>query len=311
MNDQIERFERKCKQQTSESTAEKYARTVRQFAEWLDGKSLNDVTEYDAEDFLLEMSENDYAGSTIRGTYAALNKFYEVSREVDENPVEDLSISSWNAVKGGSKKSEALGTDVHYLKTDEIQKLVDNVPSPKLRNELIIKLLYQTGLRGGELVNIKLRDIDTDERSINIHAPKSHQNRTVYYQPSLSTQLKIWLEAERQSFIHAAESDYLFPTNYGERLKRHGLDTVVRKAVKNAEMDETLYTDAGGDKVTRVTAHSLRHSFAVHSLRRGMDVRTLQELLGHADIETTQIYLDLAKEDVKQKARQFGPSLEK
>lgn len=309
MSNLIDRFEKRSKEQVAESTAKKYTRAVRQFSDWLD-KPLTEATEYDVEDFLLEMSENDYAGSTIRGAYAGINKFYTKSRRIEENPVEDLSIGGWDAVKGGSKKAEKLGSDVHYLKTDEIQTLVDNVPSPKLRNELIIKLLYQTGLRGGELVKIKLRDIDTEQRAINIHANKSHRNRTVYYQPSLSTQLEIWTEVERQSTIHAAESDYLFPTNYGERLKRCGLDTVVRKAVKSAEMDDTLYTDAGGDSVPRVTAHSLRHSFAVHSLRRGMDVRTLQELLGHADIETTQVYLDLAKEDVKQKARQFGPSLE-
>jgi len=311
MSDKIESFERRIRQKNANSTAQRYAGAVRRFEGWIDEDvSFNEVDEYVVEDHLLELADDGYSKGTLTVALSGISRFYDEMREFDHNPTENVSIQDWQVVKKGSKKSQSLGgDDVHYLEPKEIQKLVDNVGKPLQRNKLIVRLLFQTGLRIGELRNIKLDHIDTDTRSIKIHAEKTHTNRTVYYQPSIDTMMRIWLEAERNAFPTADESDYLFPTIRSEQISKLSINRIIRGAAEEAGIQETLYNDPDGRKRVKITAHTLRHSFAVASLKNGMDIRTLQKLMGHAKIETTERYLDIADDDVKQRARQFGPSL--
>ncbi|ADQ67573.1 tyrosine-type recombinase/integrase [Halogeometricum borinquense] len=308
---EIDTFQQHVSVKQTEGTANRYASAIRRYRDWLDerGVEFGDANQDDVESHLLDLADEDYAKGSLKIARAGIAKFYD--EMYDYNPVEDVSIGSWTAVKKGSKKSQSLRDDVHYLTPDEVQQLVDNVHSPpKLRNELIIKMLFQTGMRRGELCKVKLHDVNREERSIRIHADKTHSNRTVYYQPSLSTPLNIWIDAERNGVLTADDSPHLFPTQKAEHIKPNSVSRIVREAAEEAGIQEVMYHDKGGRPKRKITGHTLRHSFAVAALKNGMDVRTLQKLMGHADIETTQMYLDLADDDVKTKARQFGPSLE-
>lgn len=316
----------------AESTASSYTHTVKKWTEWLenpgkkeydvnrrerDAKTIYDATTGDLRIFLRQQLQSGMAGGTVRNRRWAIASFYQELEEIAgegydipdfENPAEDLDTSDWQPLSGESKKAEEL-KEVYYLEPEEIDQLAENAPNPKLRNELIIRLLYQTGLRRGELAETRLKDVDTDERAIRVHASKTHLNRTVYYQPSLNTLMNRWVNVERKA-LATAGSEYLFPTYKTEQMSPAQVNRTVRKAADNAGIQEHVYTNAGGKEQMKVTAHVLRHSFAVGSLKRGMDTRTLQKLLGHAKIETTERYLRLAKSDLREAARIHGARTE-
>ena len=316
----------------AESTANTYAYTAEKWSDWLanpgmkdydvnrrerDAKTIYDATTGDLRIFLRQQLQAGMAGGTVRNRRWAIASFYKELKEIAsegydlpdfENPSEDLDTSDWQPLNGESKKAEEL-KEVYYLKPEEIGLLAENAPNPKLRNELIIRLLYQTGLRRGEMAETRLTDVDTDGRSINVHATKTHLNRTVYYQPSLETLMSRWINVKRKA-LATAGSEYLFPTYKTEQMAPKQVGRTVKKAADNAGLQQQVYTNAAGHEKMKVTAHVLRHSFAVQSLKNGMDTRTLQKLMGHAKIETTERYLRLAKSDVKDAARKYGAGTE-
>ena len=316
----------------AESTASSYTNIVERWRDWLaspgeeeydvnrrdrDSKTIYDATTGDLRIYLRQQLQSGIAGGTVRNRRWTITAFYQELEEIAgegydipdfENPGEDLDTSDWQSLSGESKKAEKL-KEVYYLEPPEVDLLAKNATDPKLRNELIIRLLYQTGLRRGELAETRLKDIDTDERAIRVHATKTHLNRTVYYQPSLDTLMNRWINVERKS-LATAGSEYLFPTFKTEQIAPKQINRVVRKAADSAGLQEQVYTNAEGKEQMKVTAHVLRHSFAVQSLKNGMDTRTLQKLLGHAKIETTERYLRLAKSDVRDAARKYGAGTE-
>jgi len=328
----LESFRSRQETKKAESTADTYYRTSKKWAEWLanpgakdydqnnrdrPSKELWEATTADIRVFLRYQLESGLTGGTVRNRRWAITTLYqELDEMVEEgygipsfeNPAEDLDISDWQDLKNIGKKKKEL-KEVYYLEPKDVKKLSENAPSPKLRNELIIRLLYQTGLRRGELAETRLKDVDTDERAINVHAAKTHLNRTVYYQPTLDTLLKRWMNVERKSLVTAG-SEYLFPTYKTDQITGKQISRTVRKAADAAGLQSHVYTNAAGHKQMKVTAHVLRHSFAVQSLKNGMDTRTLQKLMGHAKIETTERYLRLAKTDVRDSARKYGAGSE-
>lgn len=331
----LEEFYDRQSTKKAETTAYSYKRQAAKWADWLENpgkydydnnrseresKKVWEATTGDLQTFLRQQLNSGLSGMTVRNRRFAISALY---RELDEmanepfpipdfeNPSNDLDVSDWGLQKKGTRKSQALkGEEVYYLTPDEIEQLTDNVTDPTLRNELIIRLLYQTGLRRGELASIRLEDIDTDERAINIRAEKTHSNRIVYYQPSLDTLLNRWINVGRKS-LTTADSDYLFPTYKTEKITGRQVSRTVRKAAEEAGLQGVAFTDASGGEHVKITAHTLRHSFAVQSVKNGMDTRMLQLLLGHENIETTERYLRMATDDIQSAARKFGAGTEK
>jgi integrase/recombinase XerD len=318
----------------AERTADRYTQDVRDWAEWLENpgtksydpnperpaKGLWEVETADVRMYLRQLlTHGDYAGGTVSMRESSISTFYQESERMAEepgydvpsveNPVEDLDLSGWSALKNGTKKEQELKEGVQYLETDEIDKLAESVPNPTLRNELIVRLLYQTGLRRTELTEIRLQDLDTDARAIKLRASKTHQNRTVYYQSSLDTLLNRWLNVERKA-LATAGSEYLFPTSHSEQIDPDHITRMVKQAAETAGLQSHVHTDAAGNDRGKVTAHVLRHSFAVQSIKNGMDTRRLQKLMGHSKIETTERYLQFANDDLQDAARKFGPGNE-
>jgi len=330
----IAEFQARQSTKNADSTAYDYARTAREWAEWLanpglkdydpnnlnrSSKTIYEATTGDLRIFLRQQLNNGgLAGGTVRNRRWTLSTFYQELERMDgeaydlpnfENPAADLDTSDWQALKNSSKKKKEL-KEVYYLEPDEIEKLAEGVSDPKLRNELIIRLLYQTGLRRGELAQTRLKDVDTENRSINVHAEKTHLNRTVYYQSSLDILMGRWMNVERKS-LATAGSEYLFPTFKTEQIAPKQINRVVRKAAKGAGLQAQVYTNAAGHDQMKVTAHVLRHSYAVQCVKNGMDTRRLQMLMGHAKIETTERYLRLANTDLEEAARKYGTGSEK
>lgn len=321
------------KEKQSKSTAREYRRHIQYFTEYLNehtGVGLCGCHSGHVEEYYLKMLERGYAPSSVRVAHAGISDFYEIIEEfgedgrrgfpqvsIDQDPTEYASPERLDGMHKKSKK-EMEGGD-RPLSREEVSELIDNVPAPTVRNKLICKILYQTGIRRSELARIKLEDIDFDERRIDVDDVKTEDTREVWYQPSLDSLLSMWIEADRPAIFYADESDYLFPTRRGERIQEQTVSDVVSQAAENADLQEEIYetkrpTNAeDGDKtpaVKRVGAHTLRKSFGVHFINQGGDISFLADLLGHEDIETTKdSYLKYSSKDLRNSARQYGPSI--
>jgi len=296
-------------------TMENREADMKKFGRWLASNDLavDEVTEHELKQFLYKLNEDGYAGSTISVKLNSLSRLYKylVDRGVVEsNPVDEIDRGDYAFLKGGTQKSQELKEDVYYIDAEEKERLCDNVNSPKLRNELLIRLLWQTGLRRSEVVDIRLSDLDWDEQSIQIRSAKTNSNRIVFWQDNLNLLLKQWVQTYREQLKPSVDSPYLFITSRSDQMPDKHVNKVVREAADNAGLNEILYEDPKGREWAKVTAHTLRHSFAVQCLKNGMDIMTLSKLMGHEQLETTRKYLRLAKDDLRQQSRQFGAGTE-
>ncbi len=167
-----------------------------------------------------------------------------------------------------------------YLRKDEIRKLLDSPPREKTRDRLILRILYRCGLRVSELVNLKIEDVDFTEGMITIRGGKGDKDRVV---PIDNHTLDLI-----EFYIVDADQGYMILSERGEPLSTRQVERIVKKYAKSADIKKNVYP------------HMLRHSFAVHCLKAGMNLRSVQKMLGHSSLTTTQIYLDLTGEDIKQ-----------
>lgn len=308
MQSAIEEFLADVKADKAEGTYKARKTDLKAYNDYLADEGL-DVTEVEVKEVhrFLRREGGKYADATVESRYWSLKTMYDylvgIGDFMDESPFADLSPADYSG-NGKSKQTEAT---LVYVTADEVDAMVENVAAPKLRNELIIRLLFQTGMRRGELMTVEVDDVDTDERAIEVQDSKDpEKHRTVYYQPSLDFLMSQWTDVYRGSYGPARESDYLFLTQRSDQLGENRLDHIIRKAAEEAGIQEVMYEDAAGKNRYRVTAHTLRHGHAVEALKSGVDIRTLQEHMGHEKIETTQRYLQLIDEDVKDAMTKFG-----
>ncbi|MDG5759392.1 tyrosine-type recombinase/integrase [Natronococcus sp. A-GB1] len=309
MDSHIERHLDRVKGMKSEGTFKRRRVDLRDYNEWLEDQGYGDCASLDwlqIESYLLEQNSKGYAPSTVASKYQSLRELYDFLTDIDEyddSPFEKLSRKDY--VNGNSSKKFD-ESEVIYVTPEDVELMTENVPKPTLRNELIIRLMFQTGVRRSELVSIELEDINREERSIEIWSQKTQSSRTVFYQPSLDLLMEQWIDGGyRDSYLAAAESDHLFLGQKGE-LKKDRLGNIIKEAAENADIQEVMYEDQQGRKRYRITCHALRHGHAVHALKSGIDIRNLQKHMGHADIERTSEYLQLINDDVREAFRQFG-----
>jgi len=320
MNDNdFQQVIRRVENNKSDQTAVQYIAKIRDFREWLQeqGTVLEEADAIDIENWLAELDEKYTNASSVgKGeaglvtAYDELNKLIQAGRIDGDNsewgrfgtPAEQADYSPQDS---STYKSRETREDVEYLKPAEVDLLARN--TERLRDELIVRLLFQTGVRVTELCEIR-EDVDRDERKIDIRG-KGRKNRAVYYQPSLDLLMDVWLDERRPAVYYADESKYLFPTSHSENITRQTVEEVVREAADRADLQEVYGENADGHELHTVTPHVLRHSFAMAALDNGWDVYTLSQALGHADAETTtSTYLHDDKKRKKRAFRQRGPS---
>lgn len=307
----LERFKRKKARKASESTAQTYVTNVKLFLEWIDENSSNTFTEVDEDDidnYLYDCENRGLANNTIALKYTSIQQFYkqlEADNVVERLPTENTESGVKTEVP---KQQKELREDKPTAVTkEEVEKLCDNVPNPQTRNKLMIRLMFQTGIRTKEMRNIRVEDINREENSIKIDNAKGEGVRTVYY-TDLEPMLSEWLDlGGRDSMRPADESRYLFLTNRSEKFNINRANNIIEHAAENAGIQRRMYTDQKGGKRRRITPHALRHGFARHCVIAGMDISQLQELMGHENIETTKKYLQFTNEDLKQAVAKYAP----
>lgn len=322
------------KEKQSEGTAREYRRHIRRFRDYLKEHTERNMWNCHSghtESFYQWMKDTKgYSPSSVRVSHAALCGFYDKvdkfggdgrrgfpNKTPEQDPTEHSSPERLEGMHKSSIK-EIEGGD-KPLTEEEVAELIENVPAPTVRNELICRMLYQTGMRRSEIVRVKLDHINQESNHIQVYGKKTEEPRDVWYQPSLNWHLNRWIEAERPAVFHAEDSPYLFPTRIQERMDEQTITDVVKTAAENADLQETVYATKRpesakeGDKtpeISRVGAHTLRKSFGVHFINNGGDISFLADILGHDDIETTkQSYLQYSKEDKENSVRRHGPSV--
>ncbi len=266
------------------NTLESYGRDLRQYSQYLQRDEEN-VLDYATRstiiDYLLHLQNQGKATATIARRLAALKAFYQFlvrEKYLEKDPTANLE----------SPKLEKRLPKVLSIKQVELLLCQpDNSSPPGLRDRAMLELLYATGIRVSELVYLDVIDINLDVGYIRCTG-KGSKERIVPLGSMAIRSLREFLDNGRGRLVRDREEKALFVNHHGRRLTRQGFWKIVKKYAEDAKIE------------TEITPHTLRHSFATHLLENGADLRSVQEMLGHADISTTQIYTHITKGRLKE-----------
>ena len=315
----VDEFLREEKATKAEQTYKNRKSDMKIYEGWCEDNNVDVVQAKprDIQPFFFCLDDEGYSASAIRSKYSSLTLFYrfldEWLDEIEESPFKTITREKYRRFMSGTEKERQTRDEITYVTPEQAELLAENVGEPRLRNELLVKLAYQTGMREGELAGVRLEDVNREEREIKILAEKTGKHRAVYYQPSLDMLLKQWIDGGyRDSFSYAPDSPYLFVSDQSSKLNKERVNQIVVDAAENAGIQETMYVDKAGKKRHKITSHALRHGHAVEWVKCGGDIKTLALHLGHTDkygnanIKMTQKYLRFTSDDVKNAAKNFG-----
>jgi integrase/recombinase XerD len=258
----------------SKNTTSSYRRDLEQFDKFLHGLgvlTLENISRSTISSFVTGLSGMGLMSSSVERHIAAIKSFFGyLIREgkLKTNPTSDIQMP---------KKSKKLPKALSML---EAKNLVES--PKKLRDRAILELLYATGLRASELINLTMNDVNLDVGFIKCFG-KGGKERIVPMGESAARVIKSYIKTERPKVA----VDTLFLDSHSKKLSRQGLWGIVKKYVKKSGVRGSA------------TTHTLRHSFATHLLEHGADLRSVQEMLGHSDISTTQVYTSVSRERLK------------
>jgi len=239
--------------------------------------------------YMLNLKERNYAPTTIARKVAATRSFFSFLKAegiIKTDPTANISSPS----VGKSLPKPISISQVRSL-LDQPAKL--NTLEAK-RDKAMLELLYASGMRISELVSLNLGDVDTEGGYVRCFG-KGHKERIVPIYEQAASLVKEYIEETRPKLAHKKDEVALFLNPRGERLTRQGFWQKLKEYAKSAGLD------------TQISPHTLRHSFATHMLSGGADLRVVQELLGHANISTTQVYTHLTTEHVRRTYEKSHP----
>ena len=317
----------------SDGTAKQRKSHIKSFRNWLqahDRPTLLDVSSYDIEDHFDAIRGN-HPDTTALGRLDAISGFYRwlldnqerlddkhgITVELDTNPASGI-LEAYEDIDFKPKKAQIYDHDIVALTREEAEKLVarENVPDPKTRNQLLLKLFLQTGMRVSEIREVRLGDITQEDNRIRVRDQKTGGRRPVFYQPELNPLIDKWKQL-RKTNQTAKDSDHLFLTYKKPQMSRSFIGQTVRQAAKNAGIQDAMYEDAAGNTRWKVTPHTLRHTYARFAVTgdNKMDISRLARLMGHTDkqgnpnVETTQKYLAFTEDDLREASTACIPSI--
>jgi len=239
-------------------------------------------------DFLKYLDSLNYSSKTISRILSSLRSFYNYLVEIK---VIDTNI--FRRIK--NPKVEKKLPD--YMNIVEIEDVLDSIKENTkegIRNKCLFELLYSTGIRASEASNLKVKDIDLNGMSIRIFG-KGSKERIVYYGECFKELLNKYLKV-RSEFLQKGNIEYLFINKIGGKLSRESIGLIINKIIKESSVKH------------KISPHVLRHTFATHLLDNGADLRSVQELLGHENLKTTEIYTHVSSERLKEAYRKFHPN---
>jgi len=239
--------------------------------------------------YLLNLKERNYAATTTARKVAAAKSFF--SFMVAEGNMKDDPTQNVGSPKVGKSLPKVISYSQAMLLLEQPSK---KPPLEAKRDKAMLELLYASGMRVSELVSLNLDDVDTESASVRCFG-KGNKERIIPIAPRAALAVKEYLQEARPQLVHDTNEKALFVNFRGDRLTRQGLWQILKGHAKSANLE------------TDITPHTLRHSFATHMLSGGADLRVVQELLGHANISTTQVYTHLTSEHIRRTYEKSHP----
>lgn len=273
---------------SSENTIASYRRDLMKFVGYFHDKhldSLEDITETYITSYVLDMERNGMSMATVSRNIASIKSFYAFllrERIVTDDPAENI------------KPPKIVKKAPEILTISEVNKLLSqptNKTPKEIRDKAMLELLYATGIRVTELVTLKLTDVNMKLGFIECH--DGDKVRTVPVAEVAQRALSRYITEVRDDM--SGGSDYLFFNCKGAPMSRQGFWKIIKYYAAKAGIDKDI------------TPHMIRHSFASHMLNNGADIRSVQEMLGHVDIATTQIYLTNKQSKLKEEYAKAYP----
>jgi integrase/recombinase XerC len=230
--------------------------------------------------YLQELYNKRYSKKTISRHISSLRSFFKYLLKENKIKVNPTSLIT------NPKEDKKLPNFLYYPEVEQLLNIPDKNTSFGQRDFLILELLYSTGIRVSELVNIKINDINIYNETIKILG-KGNKERYVLYGEVCKQALEIYLNDGRIKLLNKNNSDYLLLNKNGTSLTDRGIRLIIDKIIQKGAIKK------------HISPHVLRHTFATHMLNEGADLKTVQELLGHANLATTQVYTHVSNERLR------------
>ncbi|MCP5511820.1 MAG: site-specific tyrosine recombinase XerD [Leptospiraceae bacterium] len=274
----------------SENSIYSYKYDLNKFKTYLENQQLDflEVQTKDIMEFLVEERNRKISSKTLTREVVAIRQFYKYLRDekkVDINPTDKIGTP------------EVMRAIPDHLTTQEVDELFNVIREDniyELRDKCIFELLYSSGLRISEACNLKLSDLDLESMSISVEGKGGRERLVPFGEKSLLI-LNAYLSKSRSEILKTRSCEYLFVSKKGSYINRKSVWRLLNIYIKRTGITK------------KVTPHTLRHSFATHLLENHADLRAVQELLGHIDISTTQIYTHMANKTLKEVHKKFHP----
>lgn len=267
----------------SKYTVINYGKDLKVFVYFLNENKIVDINKIvykDIRKFLEYLYDLNYSKKSIARHISSLRSFFKyMAREeiIENNPMTLIS---------NPKLDKKLPKVLYYDELEKIFKIPDKNTTLGLRDATILEMFYSTGIRVSELINIKISDIDFYEKQIKILG-KGNKERYVIYGKVLDELLNLYINNSRNRLLKK-NNDYLFLNNLGNKITDRGIRLIIDNILKKGMINY------------HISPHTLRHTFATHLLDNGADLKSVQELLGHESLSSTQVYTHISNERLRE-----------
>lgn len=274
----------------SANTLSSYMRDIRQLADYLDSEKDTDIvsaTDVDLEEYIQHLRESGKSVATVSRCIASIKNLYSylgIHQIIKQSPATKLTTE-----KSVQKLPQILTSQEVNLLLDQ-PKCID---AKGYRDKAMLELLYATGMRVTELIDLDVADVNLPAAVVRCHGRNKERFIPIY--PAAVKALDEYIRLVRPQMLADPADPTLFVNIGGERMSRQGFWKIIKHYQKKANIDKDI------------TPHTLRHSFAAHLLENGADIHDIQEMLGHADVSSTQIYSQLVKKQLKDTYKRTHP----
>lgn len=267
----------------SQYTLVSYQNDLTHFSEFLKKESIEieDVDYKVIRNYLAYLYSKNYSKRTITRHISSLRSFYKYlmkEQVISKNPMKLIS---------NPKSDHPLPKFLYFQELESLLSIPNQNTPLGLRDAVLLELLYSTGVRVSELVSIQIKDINFHDKKIKVFG-KGSKERYVLYGSQLQTLLEHYLSSTRGQLLKDKHNDYLLLNHLGNPLTTAGVRTIINKVIQKGALQ------------FHISPHVLRHTFATHMLDEGADLKSVQELLGHENLSTTQIYTHVSNEHLRQ-----------
>lgn len=272
----------KNEKKASANTLSSYLRDIRQFGSYLDlhtDTCISEAGEEEIQEYITWLKNSGKSVSTVSRCIASLKNLYSflcLRQLVDENPAAHLVTD---------KSVHKLPQILTSKEVDLLLEQPECVDAKGYRDRAMLELLYATGMRVSELIDLKIGDVNLGVGVVRCES--RGKERIIPMYPAAIKALSEYLELIRPQMLALPDEQALFVNINGERMSRQGFWKIIKYYQRKAKIEKDI------------TPHTLRHSFAAHLLENGADIHSIQEMLGHADISSTQVYSQLVKKQLK------------